>query len=295
MKIHAYRVTQRGTVPLPALLEFLQQRDHEGRVATLAEATVTLEEVTRDNLGNWRMDFAKLRQFGPGRASLTRPIASFDLDEDESFGEETAVYYDPSLEYMVIQYNHHGPRFNAIESYLFDRLLVYRGQHGGGDVTVNGNGFGVIPVLRPDTSARLQRMSLVKKLEFTAYVSGLSLDSHQAQPSLRQILNGPLVESAESITVCLNAGRSRASSLSLARARELIGELLGMREDISQLRIEGRDDEDAPREPLDLLEARLQADIPVPRGTDHRYGRAERWAALKQAFDVWRGDGKLPA
>ena len=80
--------------------------------------------------------------------------------------------------------------------------------------------------------------------------------------------------------------------LSLEAVKEMVSELLGLRDDVSAIQIMGMETEDSPQEPLDLLEARLEADPPVVK-TGRRYGRQERWAALMQTFDIWHGNGQL--
>ncbi len=293
MKINAYKVVQRGEATLPQLLHHLSGLDHEHRAAEVQGSTMKLEEVQVDQHGVWRLDFTKFRLYGPGRASLSRPIAAFELEEDESFGEETAAVFWPKTGYMMIQYNHHGPRFAAIESYFHQFSIALRAQQAAAPAA-ESTGFGVVPVLRPDSAVRLERMRILSKIEFTVFVPGALAMESQTRPSLNSLLDNTVVQSAQNVTIEVSAGRNRGAALVLEPAKQLINDLLGVRDEVSQLRVTGQQDEDAPREPIDLLEARLQADIPLVRGPDHRYGRAERWAALDQAYDAWIGSGHLP-
>jgi hypothetical protein len=126
----------------------------------------------------------------------------------------------------------------------------------------------------------------------TLYVPGLLASNASDRPSLGQLLNTPLVGSAETLRLQLSVSRGRGKSLSLNHVRQIATDLLGLRDDVSTLEITAMESDDAPREPIDLLQARLEADIPIQR-TGRRYGRDERWAALRQTFAVWSSNGQL--
>jgi hypothetical protein len=73
----------------------------------------------------------------------------------------------------------------------------------------------------------------------------------------------------------------------------MVGEMLGLGGgDVEALEVTVKEDEDSPSEPLDLLEARLQVEVDVRR-TGTRYGRPERWSALRAALDKWAAEGQL--
>jgi hypothetical protein len=58
------------------------------------------------------------------------------------------------------------------------------------------------------------------------------------------------------------------------------------------LNITAQESEEAPREQVDFIEARLEEDVDVQR-VGRRYGRNERWEALRQMYERWRADGHL--
>jgi hypothetical protein len=80
--------------------------------------------------------------------------------------------------------------------------------------------------------------------------------------------------------------------LRVNHVRSIVSELIGIRDDVSELNVLAKETEDSPSEPVDFINARLEADIPVHR-TGRRYGQRERWAALKQTYDTWRENGQL--
>jgi hypothetical protein len=106
-------------------------------------------------------------------------------------------------------------------------------------------------------------------------------------------LNIPIFGNAEKIRMQIGASREKGASLSIANIKRVVRDLLHLHGNVIDLSVVAKPDEDAPSEPMDFLEARLQADIPVPLGAGRRYGREERFRALAQAYETWRNNGQL--
>jgi hypothetical protein len=234
------------------------------------------------------VDFAGIKHDGPGKVSAVTPIEDFDLTEEEGFGHETAMCFDTQSKFMTLQYNHYGPRISRIQTYLyhFARTLAV-------DPNNPNEGFGFTPVLKADAADRLNHMGIVKNIAISFYVPGVRAqpDGHGRQ-SLNSFLDNPLIGSAERVRLQLSAGRARPSSIAVNQVQSIVADLLGVRDDVFDLKVVAQENEDAPKEPVDFIEARLEADIPVAR-VGRRYGLQERWAALRQAFNTWNANGQF--
>lgn len=135
-------------------------------------------------------------------------------------------------------------------------------------------------------------MGVVKNLEITVNVPALKESELATRPSLASILNHPLVSSSDTLRIQLSVSRRRGKSLALNHVRTIASDLLDARDDVSKLEIVAKEDDEAPREPLDLLEARLEADPPILlRG--RRAAREDRWQAIRQTLDIWHANGQL--
>lgn len=285
MKIHAFRVAEVGNVTLSAVIEHVSALPLEERLKEVNGVPLRIEEARQ--VGNvWLIDFASIRHEGPGRAAADAPIEDFDLAEEEGFGHETAACFNPQSSFMTLQYNHFGPRIARIQTYLFMWAVVL----GGHDLP--DQGFGFTPVLKADAATRLGHMGIVKNIEISFHVPGVQAQAISDRQSLNSFLSNPLVGSAQKIRLQLSAGRARGASLAVNYVQQMISDLLGVREDVETLNISAQENEEAPTEPIDFIEARLEADIPVHR-VGRRYGRQERWNALNQAFSTWSANGQF--
>lgn len=282
MRIHAYRVFQQGDVLLDAAIGRLVQLPLGERFRTVDGLGMRLEEAQQHG-SEWYLDFASIRQEGPGRASSDTPIEDFDLEDHEGFGHETTAIL--SDHFLILQYNHTGPRLNRIRAYLslFSRSVAGSSRE--------DQLFSFAAVLKEAMRARLSSFGIVKKLSFTFYVPGMNENARNTE-SLGSLLRHPLIAAGDKVRVEVSAARPRGSSLALNHVYSAVDDLLSSREDVTNLEVVARESEEAPSEPLDLLEARLEADIPVTR-SGRRFGRNDRWSALKQAYDTWQANGQL--
>jgi len=243
---------------------------------------IRVEEMTTKGALRF-VDFAAISHDGPGKASFSGPIEDFDLEDTEGFGHETAFCYSKEKQAVILQYNHVGPRVGRIQSYLAEFALVI-----GGEATV----FSFDPVLKSEAVMRLNEVSVVKRIDVSVFVPGILASPETERMSLNQLLSNPVVGSSDRLNFSISAGRAKSASLSVDSVKRMVAELLGFKGDVMQLSIVAREGEDAPSEPIDLLNARLEADIPVPRA-GRRIARADRFKALHQAFDAWSSNGQL--
>jgi hypothetical protein len=285
MKIHAYRVQQAGPISLTQVLAHIHALPLDQRLVETTGVPTRVEEAV-PGTDSWAVDFAAIRHEGPGRAAIDSPIEDFDLEEEEGFGHETALYFDAATQFATLQYNHYGPRVARIQNYLY----TFARRLAGDGLDITQYGFGFTPVLKADASDRLNHMGIVKNIEISFYVPGVMAQPNAERQSLNSFLDNPLVGSADRIRLQISAGRARATSLAANHVRQIVSDLMGARDDVDALNITAQETEDSPKEAIDFIEARLEADIPVAR-VGRRYGRSERWAALRQAYDTWNTNG----
>lgn len=283
MKIKPYKVTTPNGVDLSDILESIEQMSLDDRIEDTTTTRLRLDNERKTRAGVWFLDFLKFRTAGPGKASDKNPTVDFDLAPDEYFGEETAALYDSGTDNFILQYNHFGPRSGAIETYLNIMADRWAGKR---------TEIELVPVLREDATERLDSAQLLKKFEFKLYLPGIRTRPQGRRKSLNQIVDNRLVSSAETISIQITAARSK--SLLSAEVRRYVSEMLGIRDDVTQLVVLAKQDEEAPSEPIDLLQAQLMLDIPVElEGNKGRYDLNRRWAALSEAYQRWRDDGQL--
>ncbi|CAO3453857.1 hypothetical protein [Azospirillum argentinense] len=289
MKVHAFRLYQNGAADIEVVLRHVRGLPYEERLRTVYGADVRLEFAEEARSG-WLLDFSVARRDGPGRIGRDRPIESFELDEDDGFGEETAAYLDKTTLFCAVQYNHFGPKARHIQGYLgqFARVVSRTPATAGDDQC----SVVAAPVLRDDAAERLMRKTIVRKLEFQVHVP--EAEGAPARRTLTGFLDAPITSGARTINVDIAAGREDGATLAVAPVRQFVSDILGLGGDLAKLRVRAKDDEDSPTEPLDFIAERLEKEFRVvPDPVSRRYDRNERWNCVARAHEEWARDGEL--
>jgi hypothetical protein len=242
VKIHAYQILQSGDIPLDEVFAHINALPLERRLREISGSPLRLETANKTGT-SWYLDFTGIRHEGPGRASADSPVSDFDLADTEGFGHETAACFDAASGFMTLQYNHIGPRSSRIRNYLFGFVNEMVDDRG------TTRGFGFIPVLKPEAADRLNHMGIVKNIEISFFVPGILSQEASSRQSLSSILDNPLVGSADRIRIQLSASRGRAGSLAVNHVRSIVSELIGIRDDVSELNVLAKETEDSPSEP----------------------------------------------
>jgi hypothetical protein len=154
------------------------------------------------------------------------------------------------------------------------------------------HGFTLAAVVKRDSVERLNKVAIVKYLEVSVFLPGLAHIADSRKRSLAGILASPIIGNAEELRFQIKASRQRGASLNIGAVRQYVGEMIGLGDEIGTLEVIVKEVEEAPSEPLDLLDARLQIEVSVERA-GRRYGRNERWAALTHALDTWAAQRQL--
>lgn len=233
----------------------------------------------------WILDFTKFRyDGGPGKASESTPVESFMMQGGYGFAEETAVLYDPKNGWLLIQYNHHGPRAQAISDYLsvFDIEKLSE--------------FNFRLQLNLGAQARLKDKKIFTKLHIRVAPDRLSSAYRNANVSLVAALEAQTKTfGGDVVTIEVGLERESKNSLNILK---WIPSFLSMaseeRDAVSSLTISGKDDLEYAIDPVDLIKERLEIVIKDLRLDDGlRYPQEDRYNALKRAYNGWIAEGVI--
>ena len=275
MKIYAYKVLMDhpDTKPLEQALADCAAKKLPERLVDHGSVRLRLEDCRPRN-GLLEMNFVSLRLgSAPVRVAEDRPAAEIRIAKDEFFGEETACLYDPGSGYLLVQYNHYGPRISGI------RETLRYGEKG------IRHGYEFVPKLHPTSEARIRSLTLVSRVEVSFSI-----------PNLSQV--GKRLSVGESIDLAQAFGAQRLDIVLGSRTGLVIGPIhewlvqllrLGGHKDaaIHKLTVRASEEDDGPRETIDLLADRLVRDWPLPP-TGRRVPLETRLQALRQTHREWR-------
>lgn len=279
MKIHAYKVVA-GSVDTQPLEQRLAERDAQSlgeRLYNQNGVKLRLENhQQRDGLVE--LNFVSFRlSTAPVRLAEDRPLAEIKIDDDESFGEETACLYHPPSRFMLIQYNHYGPRSGAIRDYLSYREAG------------KAHNYTFAAKLSASSEQRIRNLGVVSRVDVAIAIPDLPDDAKYL--SVDSAINLARANGAQRLELAL------ASRQGLV-IRSTMDWLLGIyshfsQGDIQKLTVRGSEGEDSPRETIDLLSDRLCLDLPIAHPAGRRLPLELRLEALHQAFTQWSQEGQF--
>ncbi|MFN3231696.1 MAG: hypothetical protein ACE363_06000 [Alphaproteobacteria bacterium] len=206
------------------------------------------------------------------------------------------MVFDPVSQYAVIQYNHYGPRATSIEKYLFaadldigDHPPLRPGQRR--DEVI---GFDLAVCLRRDAETRLNRLNLVRELQFAVSVQGAREADLDRGRSLFRILDTPMPGGIDVLEVRMRSKGQSQSTMDRSEILELIEDIRRLGDDAAKAKIRGKESEQHSIEPIDLLKDRLEEEIFIELDDSGRYPRDERWRLLSTQLRHWLSIGQLP-
>lgn len=296
MKVYAFRVQQQGPRALQTVIDRIHAMPLGNRF--IGDMGVRLEEKGQRG-GFLMLDFARIRTgHGPGRLRRHHPIEEFHLAQDENFGEDTGIAYDPQTQYAAIQYNHIGPRALLIERYLRAADISFgqirdkeEGEH---DEDVAG--FIFATTLKRNAYAQLRHMGIYREVEFTVSVPGVVPEDLPQGRSLRSVLSSALPEGVESLTIKMKASPyQRDSSLGGGAVREIMQDLRQLGGHLKSATISGKRGHGERVESIDLLSEQVMSEPPINVGPGGRYTRNDRWASLAATLRGWIDNGDVRA
>lgn len=286
MRVHLFKVrTMEGAEPLADLLARIHGDQLDARLRKVGYHEMRLESICAPGeAGNaspfWLLDFTKLRfEHGPGKISRGAPIEGFDLGDDEGFGEETAVLYDPASNHLLMQYNHNGPRSGTIENYL----CSYE------DAVVGKYSF--LIVLDETASLRLAQKDIIKKVQFKVAAPRITDAQLNGNVPLGRVLDMANNLDGETVEIIISSGRGRLS----AGVQNLLDTLRGMMPAavndadgaLQTFRVTGTA-ADGESDEINMLVTKEELTIGnLVMGDDLRYTQDSRWNGLLRARRGW--------
>jgi hypothetical protein len=282
MKIYAYKVKPEddSTKPLEQAFEFYDKWPLDQRMRDLPGSRVRLENLKKKG-GIYYANFVIFRGgSGPVIVSEHRPMSEIAIKDDESFGEDTACLYDPQAKYILIQYNHHGPKASAIQDYMtfVEGELTHR--------------YTLAPKLSQASEERIRGLRLVSKLEVAFAVPELINENMASSVSVGGALDLARKNGADTLELVLGNRRGLIDGA----IKDLVVDLFRISPGdpgIKKLTLRAQSAEDVPRETIDLIAERLCSEVDIPLGLGRRYSLADRWDQLAIVRQSWIEAGFL--
>lgn len=295
MKIHAYRVVQHGPRSLGDVLKRLNALPLQQRVFSAARMDMRLESFA-DGGDYLYADFANPRS-GHGPAIMTEdsPLQGIRIENGQSFGEDTSMVIHQPTGYVALQYNHSGPRIGRISQYLYAADKSFGGlkQPGDGEAELQRCGFDFGAVLTPNAYDKLGRMGIVRHFEFSVSLPGVRAQDRELGRSLSEILDGPLPEGVETISIAMSAGRPRDSKLGRNGVMRIVDDLQRLSAFVTDAKVKGKQDPKMRMDEVDLISDRLYRDVRISIGDGQRYSSQDRWQKIGETLHEWLSNGSL--
>jgi hypothetical protein len=210
-------------------------------------------------------------------------MADIDLDDDETFGEDTAMAFHVPTGYAAVQYNHYGPRALAIEKYL---------NAADAELSNVATAYRLAVCLRGEAYQRLERLGFIQQVDFTISIPGILPGDAQNGVSVGGALRAPLPEGVEVVSMQLRGRAGRALGRDSVFA--MVDDLLQRGGDLHAARVWGKRAQGAGRKrPVDLVNDQLSTEVDIRPARGHRFARPERWDALGRTLDDWLRTGQL--
>lgn len=276
--VHAFGVAALdNSEDLEVTLKTILGDDLEQRNRRIAGADIRVEDIKKTG-GVWLLDFAKLRYIhGPGKGSKSKAVQGFSFEGDETFCEETAVMYIPSTKHLLVQYNHYGVRYSAIEEY-FSKYIESE-----------NNIYEFSPKYDADTERLYEQRTLTKKLVLSIDPRHLSAADRKAGTAVAEAINIGDKSNAGAVELTISAGAGKKGKLTeyIDRTIALARKLYEDNPD-SVSKIKASVSIDHKVKVLDLITQRLKLDFgDLPVGEDKRWARTDRYRGLERAKKGW--------
>lgn len=281
-KVHAFGVVAKNdnADDLEDILNDIKNSTLDTRLRNIGGNDIRVEHIKKKD-GLWRLDFVKFRDVhGPGKGAKSTEVSGFSFKSGEVFCEETALIYNPKKKYILIQYNHHGVRYSAIEDYFSsyskntDNLYEFQ------------------PKYDEDVDRIFTNRKATKSLTLSIDPRLLSDQDRSANTALTSAIAIGDKSEASKVEITIHAGRSKKKYLS-KYIDDTIEKLKIISENnpdaVKKIKAQVVDNNlDEKIKVLDLIEERLclnYKDIQV--GADKRWPRLARYKALEKAKKTW--------
>ena len=287
-KIHAFHVHKTDGAPAIAnILASIAKTEMRQRLKKIGYQRIRLENITPPSSTQkfWLLDFCKLRDDGPGRASADSASEDIEIDATESFTENTAALYDPSTNIMVLQYNHNGPKHGVISEYLSMWLGM---QHEEYDLQIK---------LNKSAQARLKAKKQFTRIKIKAAPAKISADWKKKNVGLKTSIETQAnFFGGDIITIDVSVEDARTEdSLSI---RSIINGIVSLaaedRDAVKQVEVSGRQNDNDKIDVINLISEKLeQVYNKLPLNDGRRIELKIRHEKLEATFNTWRTGGQI--
>lgn len=277
MKIHFYKVEPPDIHDdLAHILDQIGRKPISKRELDIGGKIVFLEELNKRST-SYEMDFTQRRvENGPGHSKKGKPTEDFKLDPDAGFGEQTAAIW--SSEHLAVQYNHYGVRPSTIRGYL-QKILH-------GQTSDQSDPLSIIPVVDDEVFAKFLKSKQQKKFSVTVDANTISKEMED-NVALSTALKLRETTLAAKVKISISYGGEGGT---LQGIKKMVDGLMKKRECVSSIKVGVKDELDAPVEILDLIEHRVQIEVPdseLNRTAGRRFDYESRISAIRREFSKW--------
>ena len=242
-KVTAYRLEtgQISFVSFEDSMKHAFSRSFEERLVLINGRSHRLEHL--DVKGEYLLaNFTTLAYSGPGRTEQDTAAAPIDLAPTESFTFETAMLCDETNSLVLLESSRNGIGANAVTDY-FEKLAPGRSD------------YSLAVLLDNDAASRARRFATISRLSMRVAIGPVTSADRAAGIGVLKALGENY--GAELIDVELSISRLRRTSLIPDRVWNLVDALKPREnEDITELELTGKRDEEAPTELIDLIHHR---------------------------------------
>lgn len=279
MKIHFYKVElSNNHNDLSHILDQIGKKPISERERDIGGKPVFLEKINKEN-NRYEMDFTQRRvENGPGYSKKGKPTEDFQLEDDAGFGEQAAAIW--SKGYLAVQYNHYGVRPSTIRGYLQE--ILHNQKSDQPDL------LSMIPVTDDKAYARFLGSQYQTKLSFAVYPNTISKEMPD-NVGLVTALELRETTSAAKVEISISYGGNKRGG-TLQGIKEIVDGLMKNRECVSSIKAGVKDELDESVEILDLIEHRVQIEVPdseLNRTAGRRFDYESRISAIRREFSKW--------
>lgn len=274
-RVKVYRVDLTGNedayqLPFHSAIEAVIALPLEQRYREVNEKGRRLDDYERRD-GCFLLNFVTGRYDGPGRASPQAAVAPIALAPNETFAYETAMLYAPAERMVLVESSVGGMGASAIAHYFKEFANP-------------DTNYTLVPWLDKEAAARARNHQTIRKWKLRVAVGPVTeVDRASGLGSIKAF---GADYGAGSIDLEIKAQRGR--TLSLANLWNSITHIMGddNENNVTQLIVTGRENDDDPMEPIDLIKHQEKRGRSLPVDAAERkilYG--VRWDAL---FEIRR-------
>ncbi|MGM0897920.1 MAG: DUF6731 family protein [Bacillota bacterium] len=232
-----------------------------------------LTGITVDMNGLYHIWFERLVNYQlPVITTLHGESEFIEIEESEFIGREVSALYDPDQSIMMIQRNRDSLGPSAIDQVL--NTLVNN--------TEAASNCSLIAIEDQEASRRGFTQSKYRKIS-------IKVKGRSARDLWTRITGDPNSDGVDNLEFTVGTDRRRDSEIEEDVSRRILQQYVE-NEDTSKLKIHGRDEEQSPVEPIDLLNQRLEVFTTLNYNDQQNFNPI---TIYQRMLDLYRGTGTI--